>query len=79
MVAGPVDTGRRMTDIRALVLNCTPKLAPTESSTDLIGTQDLDYKDHEESPGKTVQTNASVAANAAHLARLLKENPYPPS
>jgi hypothetical protein len=49
MMAGPVDTGRRMTDIR------------------------------EESPGKTVQTNASVADNAAHLARLLKENPYPPS
>jgi hypothetical protein len=79
MMAGPVDTGRRMTDIRALVLNCTLKPAPTESSADLIGTQVVDYKDHEESPGKTVQTNASVADNAAHLARLLKENPYPPS
>jgi hypothetical protein len=55
MPAGPVDTGRRMTDIRALVLNC------------------------KESPEKTAQTNASVAANAAHLARLLEESPYPPS
>jgi hypothetical protein len=41
--------------------------------------QGVDYKDHDVSPEKTVQTNASVAANAVHLARLLKENPYPPS
>jgi multimeric flavodoxin WrbA len=41
--------------------------------------QSVDYKDHDVSPEATTAANKSVAANTAHLARLLKANPYPPS
>ena len=36
-----------------------------------------DYKDLDETPEVTAGTNATVAANAAHLARLLKGSNYP--
>lgn len=36
-----------------------------------------DYKDLEQTPEKTAGTNKTVAANAAHLARVLKESNYP--
>lgn len=36
-----------------------------------------DYKDLPETPEKTAGTNKTVAANAAHLARLLKASNYP--
>jgi multimeric flavodoxin WrbA len=36
-----------------------------------------DFKDLPKVPDKVASTAATVAANAAHLARLLKENPYP--
>lgn len=38
--------------------------------------QGTDYQDLSETPEKTATTNKTVAANAAHLARLLKNN-YP--
>ena len=41
--------------------------------------QAVDYNDHETTPEKTAATNRTVAANTAHLARLLKADPYPPS
>jgi multimeric flavodoxin WrbA len=37
----------------------------------------VDFKDLDHMPRKVSQTAGMVAANAAHLARLLKENPYP--
>ena len=37
------------------------------------------YKDLDPSPEGVLDTNTTVAANAAHLARLLKGAPYPPS
>jgi len=36
----------------------------------------VDYKDLDETPESVASTNASVAHNAAHLARLLAERPY---
>jgi multimeric flavodoxin WrbA len=36
-----------------------------------------DYKDLEETPEKVATTLKSVACNASHLARLLKQYPYP--
>jgi multimeric flavodoxin WrbA len=39
--------------------------------------QSTDYKDVEPRPEKTTQTTKTLAANAAHLARLLKESNYP--
>ncbi|HSH55642.1 MAG TPA: NAD(P)H-dependent oxidoreductase [Candidatus Limnocylindrales bacterium] len=41
--------------------------------------QKTDYKDLEKVPDAITETTKSVAANAAHLARLLKEHPYPAS
>ncbi|HEU5150401.1 MAG TPA: NAD(P)H-dependent oxidoreductase [Iamia sp.] len=38
----------------------------------------VDYKDLDEPPEKVVETITDVARNAAHLARLLQANPYPP-
>ncbi|HET6627664.1 MAG TPA: NAD(P)H-dependent oxidoreductase [Nocardioidaceae bacterium] len=38
-----------------------------------------DYKDKDPRPEKTAQTTKTLAANTAHLARLLKGSPYPPS
>ena len=37
----------------------------------------VDFKDLEHRPRKITQTAAMVAANAAHLARLLRQSPYP--
>jgi hypothetical protein len=41
--------------------------------------QGVDYKDKDPRPEKTEQTTKTLAANLAHVARLLKENPYPAS
>ena len=38
-----------------------------------------DFKDLPEVPDKVAETAAMVASNAAHLARLLKQSPYPGS
>jgi hypothetical protein len=40
--------------------------------------QATDYKDKDPRPEKTAQTTKAVAANTAHLARLLQSTPYPP-
>ena len=37
----------------------------------------IDFKDLDKVPDKTDVTATTVAANAAHLARLLKNEPYP--
>ncbi|WP_228243697.1 flavodoxin family protein [Porphyrobacter sp. GA68] len=36
-----------------------------------------DFKDLSDTPAKVAETAAAVASNAAHLARLLKQAPYP--
>jgi multimeric flavodoxin WrbA len=41
--------------------------------------QGTDYQDKDPRPETTAQTTKTLAANAAHLARLLKESPYPAS
>ena len=38
-----------------------------------------DYNDLEQTPEVTASTTATLAANAVHLARLLKTAPYPPA
>lgn len=38
-----------------------------------------DYNDLDETPEKTAGTTKTLAANTAHLARLLKQSPYPPA
>ncbi len=41
--------------------------------------QGTDYQDLDSTPEKTATTTATLAANAAHLARLLRQSPYPAS
>ncbi|MEV0453278.1 NAD(P)H-dependent oxidoreductase [Streptomyces sp. NPDC050600] len=41
--------------------------------------QGTDYQDLDKTPEKTAATTRTLAANTAHLARLLKGAPYPPS
>lgn len=41
--------------------------------------QTVDYKDLDETPESVAHANALVAANAAHLATVLREHPYKPS
>ncbi|GAA1526157.1 NAD(P)H-dependent oxidoreductase [Nocardioides humi] len=41
--------------------------------------QGTDYQDLDPEPEKTASTTTTLAANAAHLAALLKAAPYPPS
>jgi hypothetical protein len=38
-----------------------------------------DYKDLDEMPEAVASTMKTLAANAAHLARLLKQDRYPPA
>lgn len=38
---------------------------------------DVDFKDLKKTPAKVIETAAMTASNAAHLADLLKDNPYP--
>lgn len=37
----------------------------------------VDYKDLDDQPDKVAETTATLARNAAHLAQLLQERPYP--
>lgn len=62
-------------------LNDTGFSVAANSGTYWVGEamQSVDYKDHDTSPEATTSAIATVAANGAHLARLLKANPYPPS
>jgi len=39
--------------------------------------QSVDYKDLPETPEKVAAATKALAANAAHLAGLLKNSPYP--
>lgn len=41
--------------------------------------ESVDYKDLDAPPEKVAATTKSLAANAAHLARLLAQHPYPPA
>ena len=41
--------------------------------------ESVDYKDLDEPPEKVASTTKTLAANAAHLARLLRQHPYPPA
>ena len=53
---------------------------PPNATTYWVGEamQGTDYQDLDETPEKTAGTTAVLAANPAHLARLLREMPYPP-
>lgn len=53
---------------------------PTQGSTYWNGAamETVDYNDLDQTPKPVAATTAALGADAAHLARLLKANPYPP-
>jgi hypothetical protein len=52
-----------------------PAQGGTYWNDEVMGSRD--YLDLEETPEAVASTTATLAANAAHLARLLKADPYP--
>lgn len=60
-------------------LNDTGFSIPAAASTYWVGEamQATDYQDLDQTPEKTAGTTTTAAANAAHLARLLKNEEYP--
>jgi multimeric flavodoxin WrbA len=62
-------------------LNDVGYTIPASSSTYWVceAMQGTDYRDLDPRPETTAGTNKTVAAHTAHLARLLKGSPYPPS
>ncbi|WP_134741939.1 NAD(P)H-dependent oxidoreductase [Nocardioides sp. 503] len=60
-------------------LNDTGFSIPANAGTYWVGEamQATDYQDLDETPEKTASTTKTAAANAAHLARLLKNEEYP--
>lgn len=62
-------------------LNDTGFTLPASASTYWVGEamQSVDYNDLDEAPEKTASTTKTLAANATHLARLLRDAPYPPA
>ena len=54
---------------------------PTNAVTYWVGEamQGTDYKDKDPRPETTAGTTKTLAAHAVHLARLLRDSPYPPS
>lgn len=65
----------------AQALNDTGFTLPANASTYWVGEAmgSTDYNDLDETPEKTAGTTKTLAANAAHLARLLKSETYPGS
>ena len=62
-------------------LNDVGFTVPAAAVTYWVGAamQGTDYQDLDETPAETAKTTATLAANTAHLARLLRQSPYPPS
>lgn len=62
-------------------LNDTGFTVPAAAATYWVGEAmaTTDYNDLDQTPEKTAGTTKVAAANAAHLARLLKKSPYPPA
>ena len=78
-VVGNEDGAHHVTAEVLQALTDTGFSIPANASTYWVGEamQGTDYQDLDETPEKTASTTATVARNAAHLARLLKDEPYP--
>lgn len=65
----------------AQALNDTGFTLPANASTYWVGEARgaVDYNDLDDTPEKTAAATKTLATNAAHLARTLKTNPYPPA
>ena len=78
-VVGNEDGAHHVTAQCLQALNDVGFSVAANGSTYWVGEamQAVDYTDHDEKPEKTVATTQALAANTAHLARLLKGAKYP--
>lgn len=78
-VVGNEDGAHHVTAEVLQALNDVGFSVPASASTYWVGEamQGVDYQDLDEKPEKTTGTTKTLAANAAHLARLLKDANYP--
>lgn len=79
-VVGNEDGAHHSTAEIAQALNDVGFSIPASASTYWVGEAmgSVDYQDLDKTPEKTAGTTKTLAANAAHLARLLKAANYPP-
>jgi multimeric flavodoxin WrbA len=78
-VVGNEDGAHHVTAECLQALNDVGFSIPANASTYWVGEamQGVDYKDRQPSPEMTMSTTATLAANTAHLARLLAGSNYP--
>lgn len=80
-VVGNEDGAHHVTAELYQALADTGFTIPTNAATYWVGEamQGTDYKDKQPRPETTAQTTRTLCVNAAHLARLLRDSPYPAS
>ena len=80
-VVGNEDGAHHVTAEVCQALSDVGFTVPANAVTYWVGEamQGVDYKDHATTPEKTARTTRTLAANAAHLAQLLRDAPYPPA
>lgn len=81
-VVGNEDGAHHITGVLFQSLNDVGFTVPALGVTywhDAVASGYRDYQDLDRTPDAVASTNAALAAHAAHLARLLRESPYPPS
>jgi multimeric flavodoxin WrbA len=78
-VVGNEDGAHHVTAACVQALNDTGFTIPANGSTYWVGEamQGTDYLDLDETPEKTAATTRTAAANAVHLARMLRSSQYP--
>ncbi|MFF5231408.1 flavodoxin family protein [Dactylosporangium sp. NPDC000521] len=78
-VVGNEDGAHHVTAEVLQALNDVGCTVPAAASTYWVGEAmgKVDYKDAGPKPGTTASATRTLAANAAHLARLLRSTPYP--
>ncbi|MPV36421.1 flavodoxin family protein [Georgenia subflava] len=79
VVVGNEDGAHHITAVAYQALNDVGFTIPAQGVTYWNGEamHTVDYKDLEETPEATASATATMAANAAHLARLLRRDGYP--
>jgi multimeric flavodoxin WrbA len=79
VVVGNEDGAHHITGVLFQVLNDVGFSLAAQAVTYWNGEamHTVDYKDLERSPQEVTRTTATAAANAAHLARLLRQSPFP--
>jgi len=80
-VVGNEDGAHHVTAELYQALSDTGFTVPANAVSYWVGEamQATDYREKTPRPEKTAQTTKVLAANAAHLARLLRDSPYPPA